>query len=198
MAKLSRFTQLIFGSTAGSAQIAEYGSLAAGSPLTFSGATITPALVQAFSNYLEGWDGAVIGGNSPAIEDMNALCYLYAFQLAYLFQAGIPEWDSATTYYTGSYVQSSGIIYRSIVDSNLNNAVSVLTAWGPPISAGHLLQNAIAGNLTIVSGQCLFNPYASIAVGQTITVNSGAQLVSVGTMKVLGTLVVNGICKILP
>lgn len=127
MSKLSRKNQLLFGSLAGAGQIGKFGSLAAGSPDT----TTDPELVQSLSNYLTGWFGAVVGSNSPAIEDMNALCFLYAYQLCYLFQSGIPEWNSQTTYYIGSLVNSNGVIYTSIVDDNLNNALSDTTKWVP-------------------------------------------------------------------
>lgn len=127
MAKITRAPQKVFGSTAGLNQIAQFGSLAQAAPAY----TTNPTTIQALGAYLTGWFGAVIGSNSPAIEDMNAICYLYAYQLAYAFQAGIAEWDSATTYYIGSFVtvNSTGLVYRSIVDTNLNNAVSDTTKW---------------------------------------------------------------------
>jgi len=129
MSKLSRYTQLIFGSTAGTNQMAEFGSFANGTPARYTGSTITPTIIQTLSQYLSGWTSAIVGSNSPCIEDMNALCYLFAYQLAYLFQEGIPEWDSATTYYTGSFVQSAGVIYMSLSDSNVNHATSNATYW---------------------------------------------------------------------
>lgn len=130
MARLSRYTQQIFGSSAGANQMAEYGSYAAGSPVTYSGSTITPAIVQTLSNYLTGWFGAIVGANSPAIEDMNALCYLYAYQIAYLMQLGVAEWDSGTTYYAGSICQDgNGNLFVSLTNSNTNNALTNSTYW---------------------------------------------------------------------
>ncbi|PMZ30506.1 hypothetical protein C1X25_36230, partial [Pseudomonas sp. GW247-3R2A] len=85
---------------------------AAGSPVISS----DPTVIQSLSNWLTGWFGAVVGGNSPAIEDMNAVCFVYAYQLAYLMQQGIPEYDSGTTYFTGSLCTSGGVIYRSLQD----------------------------------------------------------------------------------
>lgn len=129
MSKITRSTAQIFGSNAGTNQMAQFGSLAAAAPLTYNGSTITPAIVQALSNYLTGWFGAVVGGNSPAIEDMNALCYLFAYQIAYSMQAGVPEYDTGTTYYTGSLVNSNGSIYVSLTNNNLNNALTSATNW---------------------------------------------------------------------
>jgi len=98
MAKITRATQKLFGSTASANQMATYGSYAAGSPARFSGSTITPALIQSLSNYLQGWFGAVVGANAPTIEDMNSLCYLFAYQLGYILQEGVAEWDAGTTF----------------------------------------------------------------------------------------------------
>lgn len=127
MAKITRKNQLIFGSTAGVNQIAEIGSLAAGTPV-FS---TDPDTIQSLSNYLNGWFDIVIGENSPAIEDMNALCYLYAYQLAYLFQAGVAEWNTSTVYYIGSLVNVAGVLYSSLTDANTgNNPASDTTNWG--------------------------------------------------------------------
>ncbi len=130
MTKIARAPQKIFGSTAISGQLKQIGSLAAGTPLT----TTNPTTMQALSNYLGGWFDCVVGSNSPAIEDMNALCYLFAYQLAYGFQAGIAEWDAATTYYTGSFAQNgNGVSYVSVVDTNLNHAVTDRSKWLPAI-----------------------------------------------------------------
>jgi hypothetical protein len=110
--------------------MAEFGSLAAGSPTTYSGSTITPAIIQTLSNYLSGWLSAVVGANSPAIEDMNALCYLFAYQLSYLMQLGVSEWDSGTTYYIGSVVQDgAGNLFVSLTNANLNNALTSAANW---------------------------------------------------------------------
>ncbi len=131
MTKIARKRQQIFGDGAGIDQIAKFGSLAAGVPAF----TTDPDTIQTLANFVEGWFSAVIGGNSPAIEDMNAVCYLYAYQLAYIFQEGIPEYQASTQYYIGSVVQltdlTSGIphVYVAIAD-NFSNS--------PPIDGGFL------------------------------------------------------------
>lgn len=166
MAKITRATQKIFGSTAGTDQIAKFGSLAAAAPVRYTGAAATPANIQALSQYLSGWSSAVLGGNSPAIEDMNALCWLFARQLAYIFQAGIPEWDSATTYYIGSIAQDgSGNQYISRTDDNLNNALTDTTNWAPfstsflprTITGADSLIAADAGKVVQLNPSAAFN-----------------------------------------
>jgi hypothetical protein len=123
---LTRYIQKIFASTSAADQIKKFGSLAAGAPANAT----TPAEVQELSNYLGGWPAAVLLNNSPALEDMNALQYLFSYQLAYLMQKGIAEWETGTTYYTGDIVRdSSGRIFISLADSNQGNAVTDQTKW---------------------------------------------------------------------
>lgn len=118
MSKISRAIQKIFGgSLTPSGNIAQFGSLAAGS-IAYSS---DPAVIQALSQYLNGWSAAVQGSNSPALQDRNALDFLFSRQLAYLMQAGLAEWDSTTTYYTGSWCQVDGVPYVSLTDNNLGN-----------------------------------------------------------------------------
>lgn len=131
MAKIQRALMKIFGSNAGPNQIEQFGSLAAGSPVY----TTDPEEIQNLANYLTGWFAGVVGSNSPAIEDMNALCYLFAYQLSYLFQSGVAEWNDETTYYIGSIVQANNFLYLSLTDDNLNNAVTDLTKWKKITSA---------------------------------------------------------------
>jgi hypothetical protein len=164
MSKIARATQLLFGSTAGTNQMAQFGSFAAGTPMRYTGSTITPALVQNLANYLQGWFGAVDGENAPCMEDMNALCYLFAYQLAYICQAGIPEYDAATIYYTGSLVNSGGVIYVSLTDANVGNALTSAANWGlqgktvrsttattvnATITDQYIRVDATAGNVTV-------------------------------------------------
>lgn len=161
MSKITRKTAVVFGASAGFQQIAEFGSFAASTP-AFS---TDPAVIQSLSQWLEGWFGAVVGNNSPAIEDMNAFCYVAAYQLAYVMQAGIPEYDSGTTYYTGSFVNSSGNIYVSLQDNNVGHPISNTTYWALYMnSAQNILLNSAfdfwgRGTLIVVTnGQHLYGP----------------------------------------
>ncbi len=129
MSKITRETMLIFASSAGANQLEKFGSLANGTPVYVNPDSTGVAAIQSLSNYLEGWFGGVVGSNLPAIQDLNALCFLFAYQLAYIFQAGVAEWDAGTTYYTGSFVQSSGTLFTSLQDNNTNHAVSDPAWW---------------------------------------------------------------------
>jgi hypothetical protein len=130
MTKLARKGQKIFcGANIGSPSdiIAQFGSLKAAAPAYSS----DPDTIQALAAYESGWGGAVVNNNSPAIQDMNALQYLFSRQLAYLFEAGIPEYAVGTTYYIGSIVRSIGGIdlYRSVIDTNVGQALTDTSKW---------------------------------------------------------------------
>lgn len=154
MAKLSNVLSKIFGSGAGLNQISKFGSLFAGTPAF----TTDPEEAQSLSNYLTGWAAAAIGGNSPAIEDMNAVLFAMSYQLAYYQQSGIPEWNSGKEYFIGSLVNDgTGAIYVSLIDSNTGNAVSDDTKWtkvgGKVMSAlGDLIYGGANGAQSALSG----------------------------------------------
>lgn len=189
MAKITRKVAKIFGSSAGANQIAKFGSLAAGSPATYSGATADPATIQSLGNWLSGWFAGVEGANSPAIEDLNAFCYTMAYQIAYQMQEGIPEWDSSTTYYTGSIVQDgSANIYYSLVDNNLNNLVSDTSKWGYlPNSFANSRQRP-TGTTVGIGGIAISNPIAFVTTSNsyvdvtnaTVTITTAGKPVFVG------------------
>lgn len=129
MSKISRKLQKIFGINASGNQIAKFGSLAAAAPVRYDGSSADPDNIQVLSNFETGWFGAVIGGNSPAIEDRNSLDFLFSRQIAYLMQAGIAEWNTDTFYYKGSVVNESGRQYVSLTDDNQGNAVTDTSNW---------------------------------------------------------------------
>lgn len=117
MARLARITQKLFGSSAGANQFSKFGSLAAGTPEF----TTDPSLMQSLTQFLTGWYGAVVGNKSPPIQDMNTLFYLAFYQLCYLLQAGVPEWDTGTEYFQGDVVNVGGDLFASRTDNNLGN-----------------------------------------------------------------------------
>jgi len=119
MAKIIRKNQKIFAAS-NPTEIGKFGSLAAGTAIT----TTDPEVIQELSAYDNGWNPALVADKAPCVEDFNGLEYLNTYQLAYILQAGIPEWNDSTTYYINSYCQEDGVIYKSITDDNLNNQPS--------------------------------------------------------------------------
>ncbi len=132
MAKIQRKNQLIFGGGLSAPDnIAEFGSLAAGAPAY----SLDPDSIQT-ARYLNAWAAALVnapgGLASPALQDMNALFFLLSRQLAYLFQAGVPEWNSSTVYYLGSWaVDGGGTPYKSLNNDNVGNALTDTNWWVP-------------------------------------------------------------------
>jgi len=181
--RLTRYTQLLFGSSASANQMAEFGSFANSYPTVptrYSGSTITPTIIQTLAQFLDGWSSAVIAGNAPAIEDMNSLFFLCFYQLYYVLQLGIPEWDSGTTYYIGSIVQDgSGNQFVSLTNTNLNNLITDATNWKPQgagvvtVTASTALtsvNNVVRSNSTSGSLTQTLPAVASCFIGQKITI----------------------------
>lgn len=126
MAKADNIRQRIFGSTGPTGSISVFGSLNSGSP-TYS---ILPEQIESLAAWLNGWDGALIDGTKPTLQDMNALFYSLTYQNAYDQQFSIPGWDDQTEYFIGSIVQDgAGTIYVSNVNNNINNALTDVNYW---------------------------------------------------------------------
>lgn len=126
MAKLTRVLQKVFARTSSAGEIGKFGSLAAGNPET----TTDPLLVQSLGNWDAGWFSAILGNNSPAIQDMNGLFYVAFRQLAYLFQQGVAEYDATTEYHIGSAVKdANGVTYQSLVNDNIGEDLTDGTKW---------------------------------------------------------------------
>lgn len=127
MSKIVRKNQKIFcGDTPVTGVVGQFGSLKATTP-TYSS---DPDILQALPAWGEGWASATINNYLPALQDLNGLLYVITRQLAYLFQAGIPEYNAATTYYIGSMVSDGqGTIYKSVIDSNIAQPLTDSTKW---------------------------------------------------------------------
>lgn len=120
MAKLQRKSAKVFAEQAQAnvGGIAQFGSLAAGNIQYSKDIDV----IQALDAYKQGWQAAVVGNKSPAMEDRNALDYLLSYQQAYIMQHGVPEWLSTETYYQNSYVvDSNGELRTSTIDDNIGN-----------------------------------------------------------------------------
>ena len=127
MAKLTRATQKIFAGSATNNGV--FGSLQAGSG-QYSNDVET---IQSLPAYTQGWKSATISSELlPPLEELQGVQYVNSYQLAYMFQEGVPEWDSETTYYQGSVVKvysSSGtFLYSSITNDNIGNDPTTSTS----------------------------------------------------------------------
>ena len=123
MASLTRVLQNLFGVSHGTNEIAQFGSLAAGSPMY----TDDPSLIQALNQFAEGLFSATASASqAPRIEDFNGLFLLLFRQLKYLFQSGVAEWTAAENYYSGkSVAMRSGILYKALTGSDVAPNINI-------------------------------------------------------------------------
>lgn len=124
MARITRVTAIPFGLNGSTDDFETFGSTAEGAA-DFSK---DPAAIQATADWLLGWRPALISAKAPVLQDMNGKMLVDSNLLCYLFQEGIAEYDSATTYYKGGIVKNlanTGYIelYVSITDANVGNAL---------------------------------------------------------------------------
>lgn len=126
MAKIPRKTQKIFAENADNNGV--FGSAADNTKILSNDI----ATIQSKAAYSNGWDEAVIGDKKfPPLEEFQSLQYMWSTQLAYIFENGIPEYDSGTTYYEYSIVRQTGTyqLYGSLVANNVGNALNDTDYW---------------------------------------------------------------------
>lgn len=116
MSKIMRVTQQPFGTSGPTGDFGAFGSKAVNpsSPIF----TQNPTTIQSLPPFSEGWGQAIIGNYEPALEDMNGLFLLAFYQLGYLLQTGIPEYDTGTTYFLNSFIQYGGLLYQCTNDNS--------------------------------------------------------------------------------
>jgi hypothetical protein len=199
MAKITRKNQKIFaGEVSSSGVISQFGSLKAALPNYSSDLDV----IQSLAAWGEGWASAVISNHFPAVQDLNALYYVLTKQIAYLMQNGIPEWNSTTTYYIGSFVTvpngSDRAIFVSVVDNNLNYALSDTAKWMLYDSRKYVtcslttyatlyddryIEMTYAGNTTVsLPEPTSLNKGRRIIVGNGNSVRSGSYKITVSSL----------------
>lgn len=127
---LVKLQSIFGGALAPSGNIAQPGSTLAGLPVYSN----DPATLQALAAWVNGYAAQLInapgGLSSPVMEELNAILFVLSYQIAYLKQAGLAEWDPTVNYYTGSWAQdSAGVPYVSKTDNNINNPLTDTNNW---------------------------------------------------------------------
>jgi hypothetical protein len=198
MAKLPRTKLLQFGRDGSTTNFAQFGSLVAEDPTK----TKDIATIQALPAWVNGWQDAVFGSNRlPTLEDTNGLMYVYGYQLSYLMQEGVPEWQTDAIYFIGSIVKKAGTneLYSSITNDNTGQA---LPAFGDnanwfqvyPVRTSTLvgsisnsqISDVAAGKIT---GQLGDSQIAAIAASKVTGQIVNAQIQDVAATKITGTIV---------
>lgn len=151
MSKLTRVFQKQFGVDAGNSDVGIFGSLAASNPQYSK----DPETIQSLNAFLTGWAAETIANNRPALEDFNAIDFLTFYQLCYLLQTGVAEWNAETTYYIGSIVNDgTGVLYKSLANDNIDNdPTTEADKWEEVVNIPNPTTGGVAGsfkNLKVV------------------------------------------------
>ena len=166
MAKIpSKFQRIFCADVSVNNVVAQFGSLKAASPVYSSDIDT----LQSLAAWTNGWSDAVIDNNAPTLQDMNGLFYVLTRQIAYLMQAGIPEWNAGITYFIGSLISDGlGGIYRSLVDTNLNQALTDSTKW---LNQSSIKQTEIGDNYAVLNADYIirWSTAATTSGHQTVT-----------------------------
>ena len=130
MAKLDRKDVKIFAENSKETLITEFRTEdSQGSTASFSR---DPDVIQN-ANYSQGWVNNTNNLNTKIYgEDLNAVNYVLSYLLKYLYENGIAEWKSTTTYYQNSICKVNNALYLSLQDNNIgNNPTSTVSYWKP-------------------------------------------------------------------
>ncbi len=114
MPKIDRKHQRIFGESGPVNQFGQIGSQAADSARNTKDLTE----IQSLEEYREGFYAISQGLGSthaPYAPELNSLHFMHTRQMAYLMQAGVPEWDANTEYFADrSFVQWNGELFTAV------------------------------------------------------------------------------------
>lgn len=199
---LSRQTQKVFGGNANGDMLAVFGTMKTGTPQYSTSLSVLQS--QA---YTLGWSEAILNDKAPFLEEMNAVQYGLSYQIAYLLQQGVPEWDANTTYNNTSLVQTveNGelVIKRSLVNNNTGNATTNTAYWVDYYSAAILANKADIDLANTEPAQSFIDTVMNWGMpdySAGISISSGYVAPSVGICYISGyaansltTLSVNGI-----
>lgn len=161
---LTRAYQKIFAKNAGAQGKTVFGSTAQGN--TQYTTDISAMQSEAYEN---GFADAVVSKKAPVLQDFNTVENITTRQLAYLFQKGIPEWNSETSYFKGNIVlnieSDIPVLYYSLIDNNLNNQVSDTESWKKVLLDINIANKAnISLDNLDATGQALFTNKANISL----------------------------------
>lgn len=149
---LTRQTQKVFGSNADANQIAAFGTMKTGTPVYSTNLSTLQT-----QEYTEGWAEAILNDKAPFLEEMNAVQYGLSYQIAYLLQEGIPEYDANTEYSNTSIVKSiTGtqlILYVSLQNGNIGHSLTDTDWWA---------QVTFVGSSPVGAPQITFNFNATL------------------------------------
>ena len=108
-----------------------FGSKYNGSPLSSTDPDSIQDLSNPASSWLSGWSKAVVSSQAPCMEDMNGVMYVLSYMTKYLYQTGIPEWNSSEDYNQYALTQYGGVLYFCLSANSNQNPSSSPSYWRP-------------------------------------------------------------------
>lgn len=108
-----------------------FGSKYNGSPLSSTDPDSIQDLSNPASSWLSGWSKAVVSSQAPCMEDMNGVMYVLSYMTKYLYQTGIPEWNSDEDYNQYALTQYGGVLYFCLTANSNQNPSSSPSYWRP-------------------------------------------------------------------
>lgn len=108
-----------------------FGSKYNGSPLSSTDPDSIQDLSNPASSWLSGWSKAVVSSQAPCMEDMNGVMYVLSYMTKYLYQTGIPEWNSSEDYNQYALAQYGGVLYFCLSANSNQNPSSSPSYWRP-------------------------------------------------------------------
>ena len=135
MTKIARFT----------GDLQAFGSAATGTERTVFGDVAQSDTLDANINadFLAGWENGLDVNDFPPQQYFNAVSFTATQLAAYLHQMGIAEYDAVQEYHIGSLANVLGLIYKSLTNANIGNAVTDTANW--QLIAGFVSKISITG-----------------------------------------------------
>lgn len=111
----------------------------------FGSASQSDDLTDQFNaDLLRGW-GIVGPSDQPTLQDFNAMGFTLGQIHAYLHQMGVAEWNVAQEYHLGSIANVAGVLYVSLVNTNVGNIPSSSPSQWFSLTQGGLVAFTSAG-----------------------------------------------------
>ena len=185
MSKLDRKNHKVFGINATETKVGQFGSANATTKIT----TKDVEKIQALDAWEQGWEAGAVGNNRyPTQQERTGVDYEHSYQIGYMLQEGVPEWNKDTTYNKGSIVKAyNGTTlqnYVSLVDDNLNNAVTDTAKWKSGLANSDLSNLTTTGEKHFLNKSQITNCLLEVPqrikytlVDSTLTIKAGSVVI---------------------
>lgn len=186
MSKLERKNHKVFGINATETKVGQFGSTNATTKIT----TKDVEKIQALDAWEQGWEAGAVGNNRyPTQQERTGVDYEHSYQIGYMLQEGVPEWNKDTTFNKGSIVKAyNGTtlqIYVSLVDENLNNPVTDITKWKSGLANSDLSNLTETGEKHFLNKSQVTNCLLEVPQRIKLELNDGVLTLKAGSQVII-------------